>query len=165
MRRKDREMPREFGLSVLDKCEYAVLGMVDEEGLPYCVPITIVRDGETLYFHTAKAGKKVDCLRRQPSVCLTCVGDTHRPPDNFTTEYESALVTGVAAEVTSQEEKLHALRMLCQRHTPTNMAAFEQEAARSLDRTAVWRIPIGALTAKRKKYDSAGQEMKYGRMQ
>lgn len=50
MRRKDREMDREFGLKVIDKATYGVLAMVDE-GKPYCIPLSIVRDGNTLYFH------------------------------------------------------------------------------------------------------------------
>ena len=31
MRRKDRQMTEEFAWSVVDKCEYAVLGMTAEE--------------------------------------------------------------------------------------------------------------------------------------
>ena len=38
MRRKDREMPPEFALTVADKCEYAVISMTDISGEPYCVP-------------------------------------------------------------------------------------------------------------------------------
>ena len=165
MRRKDREMPREFGISVLDRCEYATRALIDPDGFPYCVPITIVREGDALYFHSAREGYKADCLMREPRVCLSCVGDTRRPPDKFTTEYESAIITGTAAPVTNPEEKLHALRLLCQRHTPTNMAMFDSEAARSLPRTAVWKISIHTLTAKRKKYDENGVEMKYGRIE
>lgn len=54
MRRKDREMNRDFALYVADKCEYATMAMTDEKGLPYCVPVTIVRKGEYIYFHSAK---------------------------------------------------------------------------------------------------------------
>ena len=78
MRRKDRERSREFALEVTDKCEWAVLSMTDLEGKPYAVPLTIVRDGESVYFHTAKAGRKIDILRQSPAVCLVCVGDTER---------------------------------------------------------------------------------------
>ena len=45
------------------------------------------------------------------------------------------------------------------------MAAFEESAARSLGRTGVWRVKITGLTGKRKKYDAAGKEMKFGRME
>ena len=155
----------DFARMVLDKCEYAVLGMVGAEGGPYSGPVTIVRDGEELYFHCALEGQKVECLRRDGRVCVTAVGDTHIPPDKFTTEYESAVAFGLAEEVTDPAEKTHALELLCRRHVPTNMDQFEVSMARSLDRTGVWRVRLTGLTGKRKKYDKTGKEMKFGRME
>lgn len=165
MRRKDREMDRDFALMVLDKCKYAVLAMADAQAGPYCVPVTIVRSGNTLYFHCALEGQKVEYLRRSGRICLTAVGDTRVPPDAFTTEYESAVVLGAAVEVTDEGEKIEALRLLCARHVPTHMDAFEHEALPSLPRTGVWRIDMETVTGKRKKYDSDGKEMKFGRME
>lgn len=165
MRRKDREMNREFALMVLDKCEYAVLATINQDGTPYCVPLTIVRKEDCIYFHCAQEGKKVQNLQRNTSVCLTAVGDTHILPHEFSTEYESAVVFGAALEVLEDAEKVEALRLLCQRHVPGNMAAFDAEIARSLSHTAVWKIQIETITGKRKKYDSHGKEMKFGRMQ
>lgn len=163
MRRKDREMSKEFALSVIDKCEYAVLGISDENGVPYCVPITIVRDGNTVYFHSAQQGLKVDCIARDNRACLTCVGDTHRLTDKFTTEFESAIARGIITQVENDSEKIYALRLLCQRHTPTNMAAFDGAIARSLSRTAVFAIELEQITGKRKKYSSDGTELKFGK--
>lgn len=165
MRRKDREMSREFAFEIADKCEYAVLSMTDQKNMPYCVPITIVRDNDTVYFHSAKEGEKITILRANPNVCVACVGDTRRALDKFTTEFESAIIHGEASEVTSDEEKIHALRLLCERHTPANMQEFDTAIERSLPRTAVWKIKIIDITGKRKKFDQDGKEMKYGRMQ
>lgn len=151
MRRKDRETSREFAYSVADKCEYAVLSMTLTDGMPYCIPLTIVRDGEFIYFHCAMEGQKIDALRQNPNICMACVGDTHRMEDKFTTAYESAVLFGKAEEVTEDEEKICALRLLCERHTPTNMAAFDEAIQRSLFRTAVWRIRIQTITGKQKK--------------
>ena len=53
MRRKDREMPEAFGWAVADKCEWAVLGLIDADGEVYPVPVTIVREGSRVYFHSA----------------------------------------------------------------------------------------------------------------
>ena len=39
MRRKDREMPEEFARMVADKCEWAVISMIDTEGRPYGIPV------------------------------------------------------------------------------------------------------------------------------
>ncbi len=163
MRRKDREMDEAFALYVADKCEYAVMAMIDPDGAPYCVPLTIAREGENLYFHSAMEGYKLDCIRKDPRVCIACVGDTKRAADKFTTEFESAIIRGRASEVTERDEKIHALRLICERHTPANMADFDNAIERSLARTAVWRVVIGSITGKRKKYGSDGKELKFGR--
>lgn len=165
MRRKDREMSREFALSVVDKCEYAVMAMTDTDNMPYCLPVTIVREDDSIYFHSAMEGRKIDILRDKPSICMTCVGDTNRPPDKFTTEFESAVIYGAAHEVTCDSEKIHALELLCKRHTPANMHQFDASIERSLSRTGIWKITIQDITGKRKKYDKDGVEMKYGRME
>ena len=165
MRRKDREMPESFAYGVADKCEWAVLSMLDPDGAPYGVPLSIAREGTRIYFHCAPDGAKTAALRAHADVCLVCVGDTHRMADKFTTEYESAILRGTVSEVRDAEEKIRALQMLCLRHTPLNMAAFDEAVAKSLARTAVWRIDVTDITGKRKKYDARGVEMKFGRME
>lgn len=152
MRRKDREMSEQFALAVADKCEYAVLSVTLLDQSPYCVPISIVRIEDAVYFHCAREGKKTDALRSNPRVCVACVGDTRRMENEFSTEYESAILFGNASEVIDETEKVAALRRLCERHTPLNMDAFDTEIKRSLCRTAVWRITIDMISGKRKKY-------------
>lgn len=165
MRRKDREMPEEFAYMVAEKCEWAVFAMIDTEGMPYCVPITIALDGKTVYFHSGPQGHKVDALMNNNAVCISCVGDTYRTPDKFTTEFESAIIRGKAIKVESDEEKIHGLRLISQRHTPTNMHQFDEMIKMSLFRTDVWKVEIEEITGKRKKYDKDGKEMKFGRME
>lgn len=165
MRRKDREMDERFALYVVDKCAFASLSMVTEKGEPYCVPITIARVDNMVYFHSATEGTKTDVLRTNPAVCLVCVGDTHVVQKEFTVEYESAVIFGKAFEVHDDAEKISALRAICERHTPDNMANFDSAVSRSLPRTAIWRIEIESITGKRKKYDLQGKEMKFGRME
>ena len=151
MRRKDREMSKDFAIMVLDKCEWAVISMIDPSGNPYCIPITVVRENDNIYFHSAKQGFKVDCLYNNPNVCITCVGHTYRLPDKFTTEYESAIIRGKAIEVTDNTEKIHALELLCKRHTPTNMHEFDKAIEQSLNITGIWKIKIDNITGKCKK--------------
>lgn len=151
MRRKDRQMPEEFAWEVVDKCEYAFLAMTAEDGSPYGLPVTIARGGRVIYFHSALEGRKVECLRRSPRVCISCVGDTQVPPGKFTTLFESAVVFGRAEEVTEDDEKIHALQLLCQRHTPDNMENFPRAIAKSLSRTGIWRITVEEITGKAKR--------------
>lgn len=165
MRRTDREMPAEFGWQVVDKCQYAVLSMVDGGGKPYAVPLSVARSGECVYFHCAKAGAKTDNLRRNPQVCLTCVGEVNLLPQEFSAEYESAVLQGVACEVEDVAEKTLALRLISERYVGENMAQFAETLQNYLAATAVWRIDVTSITAKRRKNDRFGKEMKFGRME
>lgn len=150
MRRRDREMPKEFACRVADGCLFSVVSMVTPEGKPYAVPLSVVRDGDTLYFHSAAEGQKTDCLRANPEVCVTCVGNVCCPNDRFTALYESAVAKGIAREVTETEEKIHALRLICERFSPDNMPQFDSAIAYSLPVTAVWRVDVKEWTGKAK---------------
>lgn len=163
MRRVDRQMDEAFALEVVDRCAFAVVSMCQGDGTPYSVPLSIVRDGKYLYFHCAEQGQKTENLHNHPAVHVVCVGQVTPVPRDFTTEYESAMVTGQAVRVTEREEKIHALRLICQRYAAENMAAFDSAIQRSLERTDIWRIEMQEITGKRKKYDAEGKEMKFGR--
>ena len=73
MRRKDRELTAEQAWEVVDRCADGVVSMLDGTGAPYAVPVNIVREENRVYFHSAMAGKKTDCMRAHPRVCVTCV--------------------------------------------------------------------------------------------
>ncbi len=148
MRRKDREQSREFALEVVDTCNFAVLATTNADGTPYCVPVTIVRDGEAIYFHGALAGQKIENLTDRPEISLACVSRAITRQQTYSVDYASAIVTGVASLVTEQEEKKHALRILCKRHTPDALDGVEQYIAKGGGHTAVVRIAILSLTGK-----------------
>ena len=150
MRRKDREQSTEFALKTAQECEFAVISMIDTDGRPYGVPVSTVLDGEALYFHSAKEGRKIDCLRRSPAVHIVCVGAVRRAADEFTTGYECAMIEGICTEVTDDAEKIRALRLLCKKYTPQNMDHFDRAIQASLHRTGVYKIAVLSVTGKAK---------------
>lgn len=186
MRRKDRQMPPNFAHQVIDKAQYGVVSMIDGENT-YSVPLSIVRSGDVLYFHSAKQGRKVDVLARNANVTVVFVGDKCVPENYspneleqmnsdasmavklisnvFTTEFESTIVTGVAKLVDNEEEKITAMRLICEKYTPDKMEYFDTAITAGLNRTNVYKVEMESISAKRKKYDSDGVEMKYGRME
>ena len=186
MRRKDRQMPQNFAHQVIDKAQYGVVSMIDKDK-SYSVPLSIVRSGDLLYFHSAKQGRKVDVLANNANVTVVFVGDKCVPENYspneleqmnsdalmavklisnvFTTEFESTIVTGVAKLVDDEDEKIGAMRLICEKYTPTKMKYFETAIVAGLNRTNVYRVKMETISAKRKKYDSEGVEMKYGRME
>ena len=153
MRRNDRAQDRDFSLSLIDRCTHGVMALSTGESVPYCLPLSFVRVGDELYFHCAREGRKVDLLSRFPQVCVTFVGED-RPafvaPAEYTTYFQSVLITGRACEVTDPAEKTEALRVLCQKVTPEHMEGFAAAMEKSLAVTAVWKIHMEEITGKAK---------------
>lgn len=184
MRRKDREMNEEFGLKVIDKSVFGTIALQGED-FTYSVPLSIVRDNRTLYFHSAKEGKKTEILRNNPRVCVSFVGDVKVPDflsheelreiskdklklgtlisKVFTTQYESAMCFGKVEEVLDDEEKIKALKIISQKYTPNKMEFFDKAIEIGLKRTAVFKIEIEEFTSKRKKLNEKGEELKWGK--
>lgn len=127
---------------------WASIAMIDTDGMPYNVPVHIVHEGDNIYFRCTKEGFKTDCLKNNGNVCIVCVDNVKRIPERFTTEYQSANVIVVAEEVSDDGEKIHILKILCERHVPTGMNIFDAEIKRSLSHTAIWKVKINDITGK-----------------
>ena len=182
MRRKDREMNQDFARDVIDHSQFGVLACVTPGGKPYAIPLSIARDGDTLFFHSAMAGSKVDYLPDGQEVALTFVSHVQVPElfsseelaemanqpgaasklgsRVFTTEFESACVQGRIYEVTDPTNKLFGLRCICEKFTPEKLAFFELAANGAMKITKVYEIRIESLTGKRKRFDAQGNELK-----
>lgn len=154
-----------WALEVMHRAPYITVSFIDEDGLPYGLPLSLASDdGVRWYFHGALEGKKLEAIKAHPEVCLSAVTrcrPTVGPRDgSFTLQYRSAIAFGKAELVTDDEEKIHGLRLICQRFLPHHMEAFDQSIARSLAHTAVVRITLNEPpTGKRKQYDKDGKEM------
>lgn len=187
MRRKDREMSEEFGLDLIDRAEFGVLSITNPEGLPHTLPLSIARSDRQLFFHSATGGEKVGFFKDGKEVCVVFVSDV-RVPDLysnqeleqvldegknlsmlgskvFTTEFASAIVRGKIYRVMEDEAKITALRLISRRFVPDKMAYFEAAMDNALKITAIYRVEIETITAKRKKFDANREEMKFGRME
>lgn len=84
-------LSREEALEVLESAPVAHLGLIDA-GEPYVTPMSFVVEGERIFFRTM-AGKKLDALRENPSVCIEA-----SRYDEETGDWESVIVRGEARE-------------------------------------------------------------------
>jgi hypothetical protein len=91
MRRKDREMDSEFAREVIDRSQYGVLACVTPDGKPYAIPLSIARDGDRLFFHSATAGSKMDYLPDGQEVALN-FGSHVQVPELFSPEELAGLL-------------------------------------------------------------------------
>lgn len=180
MRRKDREMDRDFALEVIDNSDFGVMGICGDE--PYTLPLSIVRKGNVLYFHSAPAGRKVDLIKDGDTVSVTFVSYHHIPElfkreeveefiklekysqvgsKVYTTEFKSAHVIGEIYRVFDEEEMREALILIAEKYTPEISDLAIGFIENSFHRTAVYKIEIKDIKGKRKKFNKAGEELKF----
>jgi nitroimidazol reductase NimA-like FMN-containing flavoprotein (pyridoxamine 5'-phosphate oxidase superfamily) len=81
------------------------------DGVTYVVPLSYAYEGSHLYFHTYE-GKKVDMLRKNPSVCFQV--DELKKLNNW----KSVIIWGEFEELKDYEAKRQALHILLERKLP-----------------------------------------------
>ena len=110
VRRKDREITGEELDRILESAPYGYLSTVGADGYPYGVPISYVYDDDSVYFHCAVEGHKLDNIAGNEKVSFCAVTDAQVLPDLFSTNYKSVVLFGRARELTG-DEKVAALRL------------------------------------------------------
>ncbi len=152
VRRSDREITdRERLRSILKNGRYAVLALCDG-GRPYAVTLSYGFDAgsDSLYFHCAREGRKIECLAQNPCVCLTVIEDKGYVKNACEHEYRSVVVEGVMEFVEDEKERLHGIRVLLDhyRDSADKMLDKINTNAASWADTRVMRLKIGAITGK-----------------
>ena len=105
MRRKGQELPEAECKEILSSCSTGVLGLMGADGYPYAVPLNYVYADGAIYFHCAKDGHKIDCIRNSERVSFCVVQRGNVVPELFATDYRSVIVFGRAMIVRTMERR------------------------------------------------------------
>lgn len=150
MRRKDREIDQKEAMELLSRGAFGTLSTVGEDGYPYGLPVNYVVMGGRIYIHGAKEGQKLRNIGYSDKVSFSVVGHTMIVPEEFSTNYESAVVYGRALHITD-EEKGKALFAFIEKYSPNRIEEGKAYIARMGGATTVIGIEIERLTGKRRK--------------
>ena len=151
VRRQDRLLDEERAREILATAEYGVLSMKGVDGKPYGVPVNFVWDVDCVYIHCAPEGKKLEAIDIYDDVSMCIVGKVELLPSEFTTRYESVILTGTATIISDEEEREQAIELLIDKYSPNDKALGMKYAAKSLYRTEFIRIDIETFSGKCKK--------------
>lgn len=147
MRRSDREISIEEARAILHCAEYGILSTAGIDGQPYGVPLSYVYNHDSIYFHCALSGQKLDNIQYNPKVSFCVVGETKVVPDKFATEYESAVVFGVASELHGIE-RYNALLWLLEKYCPDYIEEGKLYIEQKDKTTKVFKIEINHISGK-----------------
>ena len=102
--------------AVMGRCTNGVLACLGDEGYPYAVPLSYVYFNNRIYFHSAKAGHKMDAITRDPRVSFAVVDEDTIVSKEYTTYFRSAIAFG-RARIAEGEERLEAFRALVEKYS------------------------------------------------
>lgn len=157
LRRRDRAVTDRSELfDIVGQCRVCRLGMVDDRGLPYIVPLNFgfesAGDSLILYFHSARTGRKMDILTRNPSVCFEMdveggvVEGKTACMHGFA--YACVMGGGTVEWIEDDEQKRHALTLLMKHYTGRTDAELTHEG---MNAVAVYRVVATGLSGKLRK--------------
>ena len=75
MRRIKQQLAENEALEVLKSAKRGVLSVIGDDGWPYGIHLNPYWEDGRLYFHGAKAGHKIDALRRDSRASFTVIDD------------------------------------------------------------------------------------------
>jgi len=116
MRRNRQMLSTEDTRAVMGRCTNGVLACLGDEGYPYAVPLSYVYFNNRIYFHSAKAGHKMDAITRDPRVSFAVVDEDTIVSKEYTTYFRSAIAFG-RARIAEGEERLEAFRALVEKYS------------------------------------------------
>ncbi len=150
LRRKDRAITNEEAITILNKGEYGILSTVSDNGEPYGIPLSYCVIDNSIYFHCAVEGKKLEHFKNNKSVSFCVVGSTEILPNKFSTKYESVIISGNIEEVFDDEKQV-GLEGLLHKYSPEFLEKGIIYIESATEKTKVFRINITNLTGKARK--------------
>ena len=135
--------------TILKKGTSGVLALSGDDGYPYAVPLSYVYDGSALYFPGAKAGHKLDAIRRDCRASFCVIDQDQIIPEKYTTYFRSVIVFGRMRILEEGTEKRAAIEKLAARYSPDeDEAARQSEIDREYSRLCMMALSIEHMTGK-----------------
>lgn len=141
--------------SILKKAMTCRIGLVDNDE-PYIVPVCFGYERNTLYFHSALEGRKIELIKKNNKICFEIdtdlefvrYEDTAQNSCHCQMKYRSVIGTGRAYFLENGEEKTRALKLLMKQYTKGEFSFPKKTLARTL----VVKIDINSVTGKKSGY-------------
>ncbi len=150
MRRRDKEITTRPEIDAIIRSALVCRIASARGDEPYVVPVSFGYDGEALFIHTAKSGRKIDFFEANSRVCFEFENNVSLQVDDgdackWTFEFESVIGYGRVIELETSEDKAQGLNQIMLHYSRRNWDIDDAATAT----TRVWRIDIDSVTGKR----------------
>lgn len=148
MRRGKQLLSEAETIEILQSCTSGVLAVSGDDDYPYAVPLSYAYKDGKLFFHSAKAGHKLDGIAKNNKVSFCVIKTDDVIQKTFTTHFRSVIVFGKARILTEDSEKKFALECLVEKYSPDYINEGQAEIEHAWNRVCVVEIEIEHKTGK-----------------
>jgi len=133
--------------SIIRKCQFCNMAMVDKAGKPYVLPMNFGYEEDCIYFHSAPTGRKAEILKNNPNVCVSFSADhqlrwvNEEVACSWGMKYRSVLAYGKVEFIDDFDEKEKALKIIMKNYSDIDFS-FNAPAVKEV---LVFRLKIEKL--------------------
>lgn len=109
--------------NVINSCDACFVGMIDENNMPYTIPLNFGYQDGIIYLHSGPRGRKLDILAHNPNVCIVMstghqmYHQSENVACSYGMKYKSVMMKGKVEFITDIEEKVLALSVVMKQYT------------------------------------------------
>lgn len=148
MRRFKQLLPKEIAVEILERNTSGTLALLGDENYPYAVPISYVYDDDKIYFHSAKAGHKIDAIKNCEKASFCVIDQDQIVPEKYTTYFRSIIAFGKMRIVEDMDDIRRIATILAMKYSADYKDGIPAEIDSSIRNMAILEMTIDHMTAK-----------------
>ena len=149
IRKKKNEISIDAAKDLIRSSRRGVLAVNGDEGYPYAIPINYLYDEENnrIIFHGAKAGHKVDSLKKNDKICFTVYGNETIKEESWAPYLQSVVIFGKCRLVENKDDTISMLNKFALKYYP-NVEMVNKEIEFSGRGVQMFEIEIEHMSGK-----------------
>lgn len=150
IRRTKNEISTEEAKDLLRNNRRAAFSVNGDDGYPYTVPVNFYYEEKDnkIYFHSAKAGHKIDSIKANDKVCFTTWNDGTLEEGDWAFHVSSCVVFGRAKLIEDRKITEEKVRKLALKYYPS-VEEVEAEIKKDINGVQLVAIEIEHISGKK----------------
>ncbi|MDR2954825.1 MAG: pyridoxamine 5'-phosphate oxidase family protein [Prevotella sp.] len=135
---------------IITKNQVCYVGMIDEDGMPYVIPMNFGYEGDIIYLHSAQEGSSIRALEKNPNVCITFCTEPQLTYQNkevacsYRMKGGSVICRGKVVFEEEYSEKVKALDITMKQYSSRSFT-YSEPAVKNVK---IWKIVIEEISSK-----------------
>ena len=147
MRRSKQLLSKENTAAVMDRCTNGALACLGDDEYPYSVPLSYVYFNKKIYFHSAKAGHKIDAITKYPKVSFSVTDEDTIVSSEYTTYFRSVIAFG-KTRIVEGEERQQAFMAMVKKYSGDQPEEDQLKEVNECAQALIIAIDIEHITGK-----------------